>query len=72
MKDYSVSTYGDRIAEAYDERYSNFQDLGPVVGTLADLAGGGPALELGIDTGRIALPLAARGVTCTASTLPKR
>ena len=51
MKDYSVSTYGDRIAEAYDERYSDFQDLGPVVGTLADLAGAGPALELGIGTG---------------------
>src|SRR6266550_4624455 len=30
---------------------------------LAELAGGGAALELGIGTGRIALPLAARGVT---------
>lgn len=62
MKDYSASTYGDRIASVYDKRYSDFQDLGPVVATLADLAGGGPALELGIGTGRIALPLAARGV----------
>jgi SAM-dependent methyltransferase len=34
----------------------------PAVGFLADLAGGGAALELGIGTGRIALPLAARGV----------
>ena len=41
MKDYSASTYGDRIAGVYDERYSDFQDLGPVVRTLAGLAGGG-------------------------------
>ena len=34
----------------------------PAVDLLAELAGGGRALELGIGTGRIALPLAARGV----------
>jgi hypothetical protein len=34
----------------------------PIVGVLAELAGGGRALELGIGTGRIALPLARRGV----------
>src|SRR5436189_2866067 len=34
----------------------------PVVDLLAELAGDGRALELGIGTGRIALPLAARGV----------
>jgi SAM-dependent methyltransferase len=32
------------------------------VDVLVELAGGGPALELGIGTGRVALPLAARGV----------
>ena len=36
--------------------------VGPIVDLLAELAGGGAALELGIGTGRIALPLAARGV----------
>lgn len=36
--------------------------VGPVVDFLAGLAGEGRALELGIGTGRIALPLAARGV----------
>ena len=36
--------------------------VGPVVDFLADLAGNGAALELGIGTGRIALPLSARGV----------
>src|SRR5438105_4798272 len=36
--------------------------IDPVVDFLAGLAGSGDALELGIGTGRIALPLAARGV----------
>jgi SAM-dependent methyltransferase len=36
--------------------------LEPAVAFLADLAGDGPALELAIGTGRVALPLAARGV----------
>jgi SAM-dependent methyltransferase len=60
MADYTVSTYGDRIAEIYDRVH----DLDPTaaVETLAGLAGDGPVLELGIGTGRIALPLAARGL----------
>jgi SAM-dependent methyltransferase len=37
-------------------------ELDPTVGFLADLAGGGRALELAIGTGRVAVPLAARGV----------
>ena len=36
--------------------------MGSIADLLADLARGGPALELGIGTGRVALPLAARGV----------
>ena len=36
--------------------------LGPTVDLLAELAGGGPALELAIGTGRVALPLHERGV----------
>lgn len=36
--------------------------VGPAVDLLAELAGEGPALELGIGTGRIALPLAQRGI----------
>ena len=58
MKDYTAATYGDRIAEIYDRMVTG---TGPVE-TLARLAGGGRALELGIGTGRVALPLAARGV----------
>lgn len=62
MEGYEASTYGDRIAEVYDEWYEPRLDPTAAVGLLADLAGNGRALELGIGTGRVALPLAARGV----------
>ena len=53
------------IAERYDDSSSEmFQAtaINPVVEFLTKLAGGGRTLELGIGTGRIALPLAERGV----------
>ena len=60
MSSYSHETYGERVAGVYDEMYS---DLDPhAIDALADLAGTGPALELGIGTGRIALPLSGRNV----------
>ncbi len=65
MKEFDESTYGDRIADAYDELFPHLNSpeyVTPMVDMLAGLAGDGPALELGIGTGRIALPLAARGV----------
>ena len=65
MNDYQESTYGDRIADVYDELHANLgtpEQVAPMVDMLAELAGSGQALELGIGTGRIALPLAARGV----------
>ena len=65
MNDYQESTYGDRIADVYDELHANLgtpEQVAPMVDMLAELAGSGRALELGIGTGRIALPLAARGV----------
>jgi SAM-dependent methyltransferase len=61
MKDYDISTYGERIADIYDEWHAEL-DPSQAVATLAELAGGGRALELAIGTGRIALPLAERGV----------
>lgn len=62
MSDYGPATYGDRIADVYDEWYGQLGDAPTVAAALADLAHGGRALELGIGTGRIALPLAACGV----------
>ena len=64
MEGYDASTYGDRIADVYDELYAEaaFLETDSAVAKLAELAGEGPALELAIGTGRVALPLAARGV----------
>jgi hypothetical protein len=53
------------FAQRYDASLGTMGEAAaivPVVDVLAELAGGGPALELAIGTGRIALPLAARGV----------
>jgi SAM-dependent methyltransferase len=57
--------FDERVAARYDESAEVKSDAGEVeavVDLLAELAGNGRALELGIGTGRIALPLARRGV----------
>jgi SAM-dependent methyltransferase len=57
--------FGERVAAFYDERSDAMSDpavVTPVVDMLASFAGDGGALEFGIGTGRIALPLAERGV----------
>lgn len=56
--------FGERIAATYDDDADMFDcaNVDPVVDFLAKLAGSGKALEFGIGTGRIALPLAQRGV----------
>jgi SAM-dependent methyltransferase len=57
--------FDERVAARYDESSAEMFDpavVDPVVDFLVELAGSGRALELGIGTGRIALPLAQRGV----------
>jgi SAM-dependent methyltransferase len=57
--------FGEDVAAVYDKRCEAMfaaDVLRPTVDVLAELAGGGPALEFAIGTGRVALPLAARGV----------
>lgn len=57
--------FGETVAAEYDEASDAMFDpavVAPAVELLAAYAGDGRALELGIGTGRIALPLAARGV----------
>jgi hypothetical protein len=57
--------FDEPVAARFDERYSHQADpavVEPIVDFLAMLAGGGAALEFGVGTGRIALPLARRGV----------
>jgi SAM-dependent methyltransferase len=57
--------FGERVAAIYDQHSASMFDpavVGPAVDRLAELAGDGRALEFAIGTGRIALPLAERGV----------
>ncbi|MEU4643793.1 class I SAM-dependent methyltransferase [Micromonospora sp. NPDC023814] len=59
---FDASEYGRHVAEVYDETYAH---LAPdaAVERLAALADGGPVCEFGVGTGRLALPLVARGLT---------
>ncbi len=60
MEPYREETYGERFAGIYDDWYAEVDDA--TVATLRELAQGGRALELGIGTGRVALPLQQSGV----------
>jgi len=63
--DWRAKTYGDEWADEYDDFVAwRFPAAATdaAVERLVELAGDGPALELGIGTGRVALPLAQRGV----------
>ena len=65
MENYEPSmSYGEETAEIYDAEPDAGQreETEASVSFLESLSGGGPALELAIGTGRVALPLAARGV----------
>ncbi|RRO18015.1 class I SAM-dependent methyltransferase [Saccharopolyspora rhizosphaerae] len=60
-----VDHFGESVAAEYDSDSTDMFSpavLGPAVEFLAELAGAGAALELGIGTGRVALPLSERGV----------
>ena len=57
--------FDERIAKSYEAKWPEIFEPAVVeaaVSFLADLAGSGAALELGVGTGRIALPLSTRGV----------
>ncbi|WP_327587488.1 class I SAM-dependent methyltransferase [Nonomuraea sp. NBC_00507] len=59
------NSFDERTAETYEAKWPELFDpavVDPVVDFLAELAGSGAALELGVGTGRIALPLSRRGV----------
>jgi SAM-dependent methyltransferase len=61
MESYQEDTYGERIAGVYDEWYTKYDDA--MIEALAELSQGGRALELGVGTGRIALPLQLKGIS---------
>ncbi len=69
VSDTGAASYGDAFADVYDRWYTDVTDAAACIRCVADLveaAGGGPVLELGAGTGRLALPLSARGLSVTA------
>jgi SAM-dependent methyltransferase len=62
MERYESAMYGDFAADLYDDWYSDHPDTQVAVERLAELGGRGPVLELGVGTGRLALPLAELGL----------
>lgn len=71
MAGFDASTYGERFADVYDAWYGDVTDTEACVAAVAELAREAAAgrrprvLELGVGTGRIALPLAAAGIDVT-------
>lgn len=65
MDGYDDATYGDRFVDVYDDWYGDLTDTDACVDAVARLADGGAVLELGVGTGRLALPLAERGLAVT-------
>lgn len=59
---YDPTVYGAKMAEDYDELYQDLSDAEAAVACMVELAGAGPVLELGIGTGRLALPMARAGL----------
>ena len=73
MEHYGPETYGEHYADVYDDWYGEggrvaITEVGTpdeVAAGIVALADGGPVLELGVGTGRLALPLADRGLAVT-------
>lgn len=61
MDGFAPSTYGDAFADVYDRWYGDLPGRDDTVQAVHRLAGGGPVLELGCGTGRLAIPLARLG-----------
>src|SRR5438067_4235342 len=63
LETHQASTWGDHLADDYEEWLAATPvETEDAVERLAELAAGGPVLELAVGTGRIALPLAERGL----------
>ena len=59
--EYSDNSYGDNFADIYDEWYRDLDNIDEVVALVLSLAENGSVYELGIGTGRLALPIALAG-----------
>lgn len=62
MDGYGPDTYGESFADVYDEWYGDVSDVAATVAGVLELADGGPVLELGVGTGRLAIPITEAGI----------
>jgi SAM-dependent methyltransferase len=66
MRGYDAESYGDAFADVYDEWYATVTDVDATVALVERLGGeSGRVLELGVGTGRLAIPMARAGLTVT-------
>lgn len=63
VQGFDTESYGESFADIYDDWYGDVSDTEGTVAFLSGLVGGRRVLELGVGTGRLALPLAAAGFT---------
>ena len=63
MRGYDSTSYGDGFADVYDDWYADVTDVAATTARMVDLAGpAGRVLELGVGTGRLAVPMADAGL----------
>lgn len=63
MRGYDSTSYGDGFADVYDDWYAEVTDVDATVSRMLDVAGeSGRVLELGVGTGRLAIPMAVAGL----------
>jgi SAM-dependent methyltransferase len=66
MRGYDRRSYGDAFADVYDDWYADVTDVSATVTRITELAGpAGSVLELGVGTGRLAVPMALAGLAVT-------
>ncbi len=61
MTAFGPGTYGDSFADVYDQWYGQITDAEATADFVSNRCRGGPVLELGVGTGRLAVPLVKRG-----------
>ncbi|MDG2113574.1 MAG: class I SAM-dependent methyltransferase, partial [Actinomycetota bacterium] len=59
---YKADSYGEAFADVYDDWYAEVSDVAACATAVAELAQNGRVLELGVGTGRLAVPLAELGL----------